>query len=764
MTIHIAKEINCSAVNTGDRRAPEQVLDIEQKVPSKNKLLYIFSMQLLDALQDSDAVVVQDVSGATVSIAPDANGSENWLPQAALANSRQKFRCRVEDGSERICYEIPLRTKSSSRPFGRLIVRFASDDAEQHSADLKKVRAIINCISRHLAITTDLSSTQLSAGRSRADMRFLTDLDKLVLGEDAKAGLTIVLDEVARYLDCTMAAVLAPQSKTKLFWPQGALENGDRRDSMIRAAGKLFASARDSRKVIVSSDPELASLLNTSQGAGRQILCSPIADPQSRINGVLILARENQFSRDDVRLARAICVKISGSLTPGKKTNSGPLDRRTVIERMDSDIKRAPDAERAFLFVDIDRLHIINDRFGHVVGDEVISTVTGILSGIARSPDAVASLSGDLIGLYLDTATEAQAVDAAKKVLHAVMTAAVTAVHKSMDLSVSIGIALIPKHAATGSQAVNIAEVACQSAKSRGTGQYVLFQNLDASIMQRHADLSEIGNLQSALIEDRFVVFAQKIRSLQSDEPARKFELLTRMLDKAGNLVPPQNFLSAAERYQMMPALDRWVIAHALKQLSEAENMLEMNLSSFGINVSGQSIADEGFSEFVVSSVQESGLSPDSICFEITESAAVKSIEQALKFINDVRDIGCSVALDDFGTGYCSFSYLQDIPVDFLKIDGTFVTNIADNPLSEAIVQAVVGIARVKGVATIAEYVEDAVIAARVRELGVDFGQGFDIGRPEPLADVLGRMVSPLDVGLTSTIQIPNPDVMKKMA
>ena len=533
---------------------------------------------------------------------------------------------------------------------------------------------------------------------------------------------------------------------------------------MIRAAGKLFASARDSRKVIVSSDPELASLLNTSQGAGRQILCSPIADPQSRINGVLILARENQFSRDDVRLARAICVKISGSLTPGKKTNSGPLDRRTVIERMDSDIKRAPDAERAFLFVDIDRLHIINDRFGHVVGDEVISTVTGILSGIARSPDAVASLSGDLIGLYLDTATEAQAVDAAKKVLHAVMTAAVTAVHKSMDLSVSIGIALIPKHAATGSQAVNIAEVACQSAKSRGTGQYVLFQNLDASIMQRHADLSEIGNLQSALIEDRFVVFAQKIRSLQSDEPARKFELLTRMLDKAGNLVPPQNFLSAAERYQMMPALDRWVIAHALKQLSEAENMLEMNLSSFGINVSGQSIADEGFSEFVVSSVQESGLSPDSICFEITESAAVKSIEQALKFINDVRDIGCSVALDDFGTGYCSFSYLQDIPVDFLKIDGTFVTNIADNPLSEAIVQAVVGIARVKGVATIAEYVEDAVIAARVRELGVDFGQGFDIGRPEPLADVLGRMVSPLDVGLTSTIQIPNPDVMKKMA
>ncbi len=737
---------------------------LDKKVPSRNKLLYIFSMQLLDALRDSDAVVIQNVSGATVSSAPGELGAENWLPQGALATSQQVSRCLVDDGSERVCYEIPLRTKSSSKPFGRLIVRFTSEDAEQHSADLKKVRAVIHCISRHLAITTDLSSTQPAAGRSRADMQFLTGLDKLVLGQDANVGLAAMLDEVARHLDCTMAAVLAPQSKTKLFWPQDALEEDDARDSMIRAAGKLFASARDSRKVIVSSDPELASLLKTSQGAGRQILCSPIADPQSRVSGVLILAREAQFSRDDVRLARALCVKISGLLAPGKTVKNGPLDRRTVIERMDSDIKRDPDADRAFLFVDIDRLHIINDQFGHVVGDEVINTVTEILSGIARSPDAVASLSGDLIGLYLDTASEAQAVDAAIEILNAVKSVRPSDVHKSMDLSVSIGIALIPEHAATGSQAVNIAEVACKSAKSRGTGQYVLFQDLDASIMQRHADLSEIGNLQSALIENRFVIFAQKIQSLQSEEPARKFELLTRMLDSTGNLVPPQTFLSAAERYQMMPAVDRWVIAHALNQLSEAENMLEINLSSFSINVSGQSIADEGFSEFVVSSVRESGLSPDSICFEITESAAVKRIEQALRFINDVREIGCSVALDDFGTGYCSFSYLQDIPIDFLKIDGMFVTNITHNALSEAIVQAVVGIAKVKGAATIAEYVEDGAIFTRAKELGVDFGQGFGIGRPEPLADVLDRMESPLDVGLTSTIQVPNPDIMKKLA
>lgn len=739
-------------------------MDIANKTPSRNKLLYIFSMQLLDALSDSDAVVVQDLSGATVCSAPGALETQDWLPQESLSSSPQISGCTAGDGSERVRHEIPLRTDPSSRPFGRLIIRFTSNHAERNRRDLENARDVIDCITRHLAIITDLSSSRISASQNRADLEFLSGLDDLMLHQGANTALDILLSETARHLDCTMAAVLAPDSKTKLFWPSDALKEEQSKGGIIRAAGKLFANARESRKVIVSSDSKLARLLRTSRGEGEQILCSPVADPRSNVSGVLILVRKNQFSRDDVRVARALCVKVSGLLAAPRAVKEGPLDRRAVIDRIDSDIERAAGAERALLFVDIDRLHIVNDRFGHAVGDEAIDAVTRVLSAIARPSDAVASLSGDLLGLYLNKANEEQAIAAAERVLGEVRTTSVARSNRSTGLSVSIGIALIPEHAATASQAVNIAEVACQSAKSRGTGQYVLFQDQDASIMQRHTDLSEIGNLQSALIEDRFVIFAQKIRSLQSAESARKFELLTRMVDSDGSLVPPQKFLSAAERYQMMPALDRWVISRALKQLSDAENMLEINLSSFAINVSGQSIADEEFSDFVVSSVQESGLSPDSICFEITESAAVKSIDQAVKFIDDVRQIGCSVALDDFGTGYCSFSYLQDIPVDFLKIDGMFITNINENPLSEAIVQAVVGIAKVKGAATIAEYVEDDAIAKRLRKHGVDFGQGFGIGRPEPLADVLDRMVSPLDIGLTSTIQIPDPGIIQKFA
>ncbi len=735
-----------------------------QKESSDNKLLFIFSLQLLDALEDADAIVIQDVTGTTVSRVPEDSGPDNWVTTDDIADRRQVSRHVADDGGIRNCHEIPLRASASSKPVGRLLIRFRPSDTACHKADIENASRVINCIARHIAITADLSAVRHVSRQKQADMQFLTDLDKLVMGRHAQPAMAALLKEAALHLDCTMAAVLVPEEKIKLFWPDDEVENGHNKGAIIRAVGKLYANARESRKVIISSDPELAGLLETHRGRGKQMLCSPVADPQSRVSGALILVREAQYSRDDVRLARALCVKVSGILMAGHAQSTGPMDRRSIIERIDSDIKRAPQAERAFLFVDIDRLHIINDRFGHAVGDEVIRLVTGILSGVARARDAVASLSGDLLGLYLDTADEDQAIAAATSILDEVMTRPVAEGQQSMDLSVSIGIALIPEHAETGSQAVSIAEVACQSAKSRGAAQYVLFRDHDASIMQRHADLNEIGNLQNALIDNRFVIYAQKIQSLRNDEPARKFELLTRMLDASGNVVPPQNFLSAAARYQMMPAVDRWVISHALQQLSEAENMLEINLCGFGINISGQSLADEGFSEFVVKSVMDSGLSPDSVCFEITESAAVKNLELALKFIGDVRKVGCTVALDDFGTGYCSFSYLQDIPVDFLKIDGMFVKNIAQNPLSEAIVSAVVGIAKVMGAATIAEYVEDDVIAKQLKKLSVDFGQGFGLGRPEPLADVLGRMDSPLDLGLSGTVRIADANVIRRLA
>jgi EAL domain-containing protein (putative c-di-GMP-specific phosphodiesterase class I) len=217
----------------------------------------------------------------------------------------------------------------------------------------------------------------------------------------------------------------------------------------------------------------------------------------------------------------------------------------------------------------------------------------------------------------------------------------------------------------------------------------------------------------------------------------------------------PAKFISAAERYQMMSAIDRWVIKNTLDQLSAADNTLEVNLARFSINVSAQSLADDDFLEFIETQISESGISPDALCFEITETMVVRNLERAQRFIRRLRKLGCRLALDDFGTGYCSFAYLKDLPVHYIKIDGVFVRDILENPLSAAIISSMTAIAKVMRAQTVAEHVENDLIAQSMRNHGIDFVQGFAVGKPAPLDEIL-RSIGPttmLDDGNQSGIR-----------
>jgi EAL domain-containing protein (putative c-di-GMP-specific phosphodiesterase class I) len=262
-------------------------------------------------------------------------------------------------------------------------------------------------------------------------------------------------------------------------------------------------------------------------------------------------------------------------------------------------------------------------------------------------------------------------------------------------------------------------------------------------VAQRRSDLDQVNHLQYALIQNRFALHAQPIVSLSDEGGPDRYEVLLRMLDDDGQTLPPASFMSSAERYQMMPAIDRWVVKNTLDQLSAADNMLEVNLARFSINISAQSLADDDFLAFIEEHIAESGISPDAICFEITETAVVRNLERAQRFIRRLRKLGCGLALDDFGTGYCSFAYLKDLPVHYVKIDGVFVRDVLENPLSEAIIRSMTEIAKVLQAATVAEHVENDLIIQRMRNYGIDFVQGFAIGRPRPLDEVLQNMGPP---------------------
>jgi EAL domain-containing protein (putative c-di-GMP-specific phosphodiesterase class I) len=280
------------------------------------------------------------------------------------------------------------------------------------------------------------------------------------------------------------------------------------------------------------------------------------------------------------------------------------------------------------------------------------------------------------------------------------------------------------------------AEIACKAAKDRGRNRVEVFQDSDQSIIRRHTDILVIGTLRDALRTDSFRLDAQPILPLRGNSGSPRFELLLRMVDR-GEIIPPGKFLSAAERYQLMPTVDRWVVRRSCQLLGAHVQSVGEEIARFAINLSGQSLQDDSFLEFVIEQISNSKLPPSALCFELTETATIGNLTRAQKFIQTLQDKGCQFALDDFGTGVSSLAYLKDLSVNYLKIDGSFVRDALANMRSESMIKAIAQIAKVMSMETIAEYVETDNLRARMVDLGVDYGQGFAMGRARPLESLL---------------------------
>jgi EAL domain-containing protein (putative c-di-GMP-specific phosphodiesterase class I) len=252
-----------------------------------------------------------------------------------------------------------------------------------------------------------------------------------------------------------------------------------------------------------------------------------------------------------------------------------------------------------------------------------------------------------------------------------------------------------------------------------------------------------VSDIQQALDGDDFQLLGQEIASLSDKKSAPRFEVLLRMNDSAGENIPTRAFFSAAERYKLMPQIDRWVVSSTLAMIAEHQDAVDKQKAVFSINLSGQSLSDDDILEFIDQEMAESGVAPESLCFEITESAAVSNLRKAQHFIDALHERGCSISLDDFGAGLSSFAYLKNFNVDALKIDGSFIRDITDNRISESMVAAITQVAKVMELSTVAEYVECEDTRKLIKELGVDFAQGHAIGKPQPLADTLHGLSQP---------------------
>ncbi len=390
------------------------------------------------------------------------------------------------------------------------------------------------------------------------------------------------------------------------------------------------------------------------------------------------------------------------------------------------------------LYGDIDQLHVVNDLLGFAAGDQVIAAVAHALQEQLASRDAVLSrLSGDRFTIFFPDCPLDRARTIGDELRDAVNALPLTIGSDAIPLSISFGAATVRGGERSFDHALAAAEVACKAAKDRGRNRVESYEVHDSSINRRVDDIAIVGRLRNALEKGNFQIFGQPIAPLLQPEQVRRYEALLRLVDEKDRLVLPGQFMSSATRYQLLPQIDRCVISDVLTRLANANGQPQFEPIHLSINLSGPTLGDPTFLDWLVVQIDSSGVPGDSLTFELTETAAVSNLEHAQRLMARLGECGCRFALDDFGTGPSSLAHLKALNFSVLKIDGSFIRDILHDERSDSLVRAVTQLAHGMGMQTVAEYVETPEICMRLIELGVQFGQGYAIGRPRPLDRIL---------------------------
>lgn len=386
-------------------------------------------------------------------------------------------------------------------------------------------------------------------------------------------------------------------------------------------------------------------------------------------------------------------------------------------------------SEHALCYMDLDQFKIINDTCGHIAGDNLLNQLSAEMTKVIRKRDTFARLGGDEFGLLMEHCDLKQAKNIANKLRRLISKYQFVWNERSFNVGVSIG--LVPINEASGNKTdvLKQADTACYAAKDAGRNRVHVYHPEDIELAKRHGEMLWVTRINQAIEEDRLLIYFQPIKSIFDENNGRHFEVLIRM-QQDGKIISPNYFLPAAERYNLSTKLDKWVVQETFTLLKKNKEFLD-DLFLCSINLSGLSLADNKFLQFIIERFKKTDIPPEKICFEITETAAIQNFSNATTFINVLKNLGCKFALDDFGSGLSSFAYLKNLSVDYLKIDGMFVKDICKDPIDLAMVKSINEIGQVMGKKTIAEFVEDENILEILKDIGVNYAQGYGIGKPK---------------------------------
>jgi diguanylate cyclase (GGDEF)-like protein/PAS domain S-box-containing protein len=549
-------------------------------------------------------------------------------------------------------------------------------------------------------------------------MQALESLAEAVIATDAQGHIRYMNPAAQRLTGTTVEAT----EERTLEQIVGFVDENDRRllSDPLRQALTSGAPVNLSRRAL---------LLSRANGAERSIelSASPIRNETNEVTGAVALLH-------DVTELRGLARQMSYQATHDALT--GLINRRDFERRCEEAIDRGQrgDGQHILCYLDLDHFKAVNDTSGHLAGDSMLREVAKLLRDAVRDSDTVGRLGGDEFGMLLIGCPLEKAQQIADDVCRKVGDYRFVWRDKIFNIGVSVGIVEISRESGTLDDLLAAADSACYVAKKQGSGRVAVYSARDEAHARHSGEIQWLQRLQSALKENRFHLYQQIIVPANGPNSAGPaMEVLVRMRDEAGNDVPPADFVRAAERYRLMGLVDRWVVQTTLAALGRGALAVSAN-RSVAINISGQTLGDVQFLEFVVECLDNTGATPGQVCFEITENAVIANLDHARRFVGVLHGMGCQFALDNFGSGVGSFSNLKNLPMDYLKIDGSFMRNLARDSVNQAMVTAMIKLARSLHFKVIAEQVEDEGAVDAARRMGVDFLQGYAIGKPEPLA------------------------------
>ncbi len=607
-------------------------------------------------------------------------------------------------------------------------------------------------LSPALAVIAERLSSEYRAQEALAqskdvekELKLVYEVDEKIHGQaSSHSSLAQLVGQSGRFLGIAYSVLLMPAKRIRISATHSTWKDVRRKALDRYLIDHMLPKLEGKRAPVVFEIPAVEGG-DTPADQGYQTLLCPVMDKQGNVEGmVALLSRVNgePFTTAHRRFMSHIVRKVEYVIEKSFDAMTGLMNRSGFEAQMHEawkSLETENDAHQIVYF-DLDNLQLVNDTFGRKAGDEVIVRFARMLDNDLPRSAVLSRLTGDDFCILLTHASAEQGMELAQQVRDKAQTLRYLEGDRSLQITISIGVAEFSQRTGDEGASLTAARMACEAAKDHGRDRIEVYDDSNQSIIRRHDDMQLVAQIQQTLDSDGFVLMAQPISSLRDPCSVPRYEILLRMKDDAGSAVPSAAFFSAAERYQLMPQVDRWVVSKTVASLAEHPDIVRDAGAVFSVNLSGQSLSDDDILEFIEQEIEDADLPPTSLGFEVTESAAVSNLSKAQRFISALRERGCSISLDDFGAGLSSFAYLKNFAVDILKIDGGFIRDISDNRISESMVAAITQVAQVMELETVAEYVENEKTRKLVAELGVHYAQGHAIGKPLPLEEVLGTL------------------------